>query len=690
MLFFNLLAMYFSIFPYFLFFLMLIGNSTISSAQNSADSLLINGVQIEEWVVSAQRLPKNRRFAPYPIQLIDSTLFSQQVVSTTSDAAWNLPGVFLQKTNLGGGSPIVRGLMGNQIVLLYDGIRINNSTYRYGPNQYLNTINVFDLAEMELINGGSSAQFGSDAIGGAILLRSKQLPFSSKPELSALTLFRAASKDMEQTGFQELQFSSRKVSAAASITLRNFGDLFGGDTTGIQSPSGYYEFDRNVKARVQLGPRLEATFLNQQVKQHDVDVFHKIQLEQFELNQMELQERRLSYVKFHFLHKNKYFKTTHFSLHKQMTYEKRISKKIGQPISKREADNVGVVGFTIETEANFFRSASSTIGLEVTRELINSVRTDENTLSGSIETKRGLYPPKSFYESASLFLLNDYFVGNYHFSAGIRYQQINLSIQENSSQKVQLSPNALVGYFLVNYSIADGVWLNASCGTSYRAPNIDDLSSLGIIDFRYEVPNYNLRPERSFQQQLGIKLLKGPFQYATFLYHNNLFNLIERVRQDTQQLQGYPIYSKANIGKGFIRGLETTFSYQPYSYWTIKGALTWTYGQNELLDEPLRRIPPVFSSFSSLITISKQLTLTFEGLIAGKQNRLASGDIADNRIPIGGTPGWIVCNFHSELKWDYFRLQCSVVNLANRDYRVHGSGINGVGRSVWATLTFQF
>lgn len=662
-----------------------------ATAQDQLDSSSVfQGGQIQEWIVSAQRMPYNRAKAPYAFQMVDTTTLRERQIGTSADATWSLPGVFLQKTNLGGGSPIIRGLMGNQIVLMYDGVRLNNSTYRYGPNQYLNTINVWDVGQIELLHGGTSVQFGSDALGGTIHLRSEEMNFTTTSQVHSKTVFRIGSQQMEQSGFHKLQFSNKHVSLSGSTTLRQFGDLFGGKPTGLQSPSGYSEMDYNFRARIQFSSKLQVSFLTQKVRQTDVDVFHKVQLEQFEINKMALQARELSYLKFTLTPKSKWLYSTNLTIHRQATDEIRLSRKKLQQVLRTEQDKVGTMGVSLETQAVFLKNSRSNFGVEFYSDLVESSRQDDNYQNLTSEYKRGLYPNNSVYSVASMFVLNDYFWKKTHISVGARYHHTLLSVQETSADKIVLDPSALVGYFMINHPIQPGLWLNGSVGSSFRAPNVDDLSTLGIVDFRYEVPNFNLMPEHSFQQQLGLRLERGPFIFSAFLYQNNLTNLIERVKVDTQPIQGYPVYSKVNLGKALIRGFEMTISYQPQARWQLKGTLTSTYGQNVHQDEPMRRIPPIFSTFSGQYSFNKHVLLAIEGIVAGQQKRLSTGDLADNRIPTGGTPGWAVIHLHSTFHWKHVELQISVRNLANKDYRSHGSGINGVGRSLWSTLSIGF
>jgi len=250
-------------------------------------------------------------------------------------------------------------------------------------------------------------------------------------------------------------------------------------------------------------------------------------------------------------------------------------------------------------------------------------------------------------------------------------------------------PSALVGNAAVLRKLGRHSNLFASVNSGFRTPNIDDLGTLGIVDFRFETPNYDLKPERSINYQIGYKLQTDKLQGELYVYRNELRNLITRVKQDTQMMQGYPLYQKENAGRAYVQGIEMAWVYAFARNWSAQGSMTYTYGQNISANEPMRRIPPVFGRLA-LDYAAKEWAFGTELFVAGKQDRLAQGDKEDNRIAKGGTPGWKVLNLHAGYSWRFISLRVTALNLFNADYRTHGSGVNGYGRSVFATLGFQF
>ena len=156
---------------------------------------------LEEAVVTAQRKESQPLLVPYSVQKINRQQLDDFNPRTTPEALMMVNGVFVQKTNHGGGSPFVRGLTGNQVLILVDGIRTNNSTFRYGPNQYLITIDAYTINTIEVAKGTGSVQYGTDALGGVVQVLTKEPSFSAeRKNWTGKVLGKYMSGDMEKTG----------------------------------------------------------------------------------------------------------------------------------------------------------------------------------------------------------------------------------------------------------------------------------------------------------------------------------------------------------------------------------------------------------------------------------------------------------------------------------------------------------
>lgn len=662
------------------------------SAAMAQSSDTVGFKQLEEVVISAPRLPKVTKLLPEAYRQI--ILNPEELMSDRSLPELLMPnsGIFIQKTNHGGGSPFLRGLTGNQLLYLFDGIRLSNATVRYGPNQLLNTVDMFSTGRIEVLHGSGSVQYGSDALGGTLHMLSHETPFTEAADFGGQVILRALTSGMEQSGNARLHYLSPKISLTAGISRRHFGDLYGGDSTGKQSPSGYEEFDSDLKLKIKTGKNSGLTLFWQRNQQIDVDIYHKIALENYAINRINLQQRDLGYLRYSAVSDRPWFSQWIITASYQHSPEEREAKKNGSNITRFERDVINTMGISTEV-----RSAVSlgpghlqgTSGVEFYFDKVYSERKDSDANTGEMMIKRGLYPDGAGLTAIALFSGFSYETSHWVIHPGLRFSAHSALIDDEALGSISLKQQALVGSIGVTRKTGRHTGVFVGIGSGFRAPNLDDLGTLGIMDFRYEVPNYDLKPEKSLQTQSGFRFSGTRTHFEIYVYYNMLNELIVREKQGNDSVEGYPVYIKSNTEKAYVYGLETFVNQDLGKFLKAKAMLTYTYGQNLTRKEPVRRIPPLFGS---LCLEGRHLHLHYgaEWLWATAQKRLAAGDKSDNRIPEGGTPGWSVINLYAGYKWKFLQLRLTFNNIGNADYRYHGSGINGIGRSLSIGLSLRF
>jgi outer membrane cobalamin receptor len=654
-----------------------------AAIQQDQDSTLSKN--LSEVVISANRFGSVRLNTPEAVRVTGMKAAIRHQIRSVPEVLTSEAGVFVQKTNHGGGSPFLRGLTGNQTLLLIDGIRLNNSTYRYGPNQYFNTIDLFSVEKIEVLRGSGSVQYGSDALGGTVNVFTHDVSFSENPLWGSSLFSRIASSDMEQSLNGLLKFSSRRAAVRGGITWRNFGDLRGGDTTGVQSPSGYRELDYDIKGKVFLSESTRLTLFMQSVHQSNVPVYHKVVLEHFAVNRMHPQNRKLGYISFDHKIDDRLLKSVSLSASWQGTEEGRESLKNSSDVLRIENDRVRTLGFIAEAFTSDNKNWSASTGAEVYSDLVRSTRTDRNLTTGINTGNRGLYPDNSTMTSFAAFSLHTFDIQNWIISGGARFNAFVINVYDEVPGKTRLTPSALVGNFSVLRKLSRNANLFISVNSGFRAPNVDDLGTLGIVDFRYETPNFSLTPEHSLQFQTGYKYQGKTLRGEIFLYRNELRNLIVRNIIPGDTIDGYPVYIKENVERAYIQGVETAWELEFNRSWKAGFSLTYTYGQNITKNEPVRRIPPLFGRIGTEYSLNN-FRIGVEWLAAARQDRLAAGDKSDNRIPAGGTPGWSIFNLNAGYELGVLDINFSLQNLIDEDYRYHGSGINGQGRTALISL----
>lgn len=644
--------------------------------------------QLEEVVVTATRREASLSSLPYSASVLTRRDMRRQPSRTLPEALTGLPGVFIQKTNHGGGSPFVRGLTGNQTLLVVDGIRLNNSIFRYGPNQYLTLIDPEWADRIEVVKGTGSVQYGTDAMTGVVHILTRTPSFRDEPVWKARVGGRLASSGIESGIRPELEYSGKRVALLAGASFRRFGDLLGGDTTGFQRPSGYGERSYDAKLRVDMGRGWTATASFQHLRQSGVPVYHRYVLEGFAVNTSDPIARGFGYVRTEKSWKGAIpVRLSLFTAWQQIT-EERQSRKAGSKVLRTERDRARTLSFGADAALTFSDRWTSNTGIEAYADRVSSSRVDRDLELDLPKRLRGLYPDGTRYLQASAYSLHHLAFGRLNMEAGTRYSIYRVRITESTLGEVRIRPEALVFQGGANYRLGGRTHAFVHASEGYRAPNVDDMGTLGIVDFRYERPAYDLRPERSLNTEFGIRYADGRMRAQASVFRTGLRDLITRIKT-TEVVAGYDVYEKRNVEKGYIEGFEAQADWRIGGGWRLTGNATRLYGQSVTRNEPLRRIPP----FTARLALEYARGAWRTGLIhdhAGAQRRLAAGDVADNRIPKGGTPGFDLLHAHLSRDFDHLSLRLHLINLLDADYRTHGSGINGQGRSVLFSAVFEW
>ncbi|MDX1683548.1 MAG: TonB-dependent receptor plug domain-containing protein, partial [Phycisphaeraceae bacterium] len=276
-------------------------DSTETEATRTGDPAQVN---LDETFVTATRTPTRGFESPFTQHLIDSEQLFRRQYRTIPESLRHVPGVMVQKTAFGHGSPYIRGFTSFRNLFLIDGIRLNGPHFRPGPNQYWNTVDPFSIDRLELVKGPSSVMWGSDGIGGTVnAITRRPLAWTGEPSFQATSLLRLSSAEESIIGRQQFAGTfDEKLSFIGGVTGKTFGDLHTGGP--VQEGTGYDEWAGDFKFEFRVNPNVRVTAAHYQVRQNNVPRTHKpTDGESFEgtsvgdERQRELdQERDLTYV----------------------------------------------------------------------------------------------------------------------------------------------------------------------------------------------------------------------------------------------------------------------------------------------------------------------------------------------------------------------------------------------------------
>ena len=660
--------------------------SVLAQVQEANDTSLI---PIPEIVITAQRNKTSNINRPESISKMDRTNPHLATSQSTPDALSTVPGVWMQKTNLGGGSPFLRGLTGYHTLILIDGIRFNNATFRSGPNQYLNTIDPFLLENIEVMRGQGSVPYGSDALGGVIQLLSGSPEFTeSGKDFKASLYGKYMGKGMEKTSRIEIETSFPRTAISGGATLKKLGDVVPGKGLDVLSPTGYSERSADVKIRHRIGANHLLTGSVQYLKQEEVPLYHKIVSGAYSKYHFDPQQHLLSYLRLESNNDSRLLSRITYTVSYQNSLEGRLKQKSNSSVTAYEKDRVSTMNGSMEVLSRPSSSWSITSGIEFYRDFVNSKTVLKDYSTGQSTTIRGLYPDRSSADNLALFSLHSLDLDRFTFVFGGRYNVVRLSLTDDLSGDTKISPSALIGNAGLNYKISPRVRLVTSISSGFRAPNLNDVSSLGIADFRYEIPNYDLKPERSLNSELGLKIHTIRFSGNFFLFRNKLRDLIANVKSSyngSDSIDGYQVYERVNLNEALIQGFEAEGRLHLFPSLNLLGNISFTHGQDLQSGTPLRRIPPLNSRLGVWVR-KNHFTAQLEWIHAREQSRLSPGDVDDSRIQDGGTPAWSTLDFSLGYSGRFYSLNTGVQNIFNKAYRYHGSGIDARGRSFWISL----
>ena len=590
-------------------------------------------------------------------------------------------GVMVQKTNHGGGSPSLRGLHGNQTLMMVDGVRLNNSIFRYGPNQYLNTVDAFAVDQLDVLFGSGSIQYGSDAMGGVIAAKFHEPEFVKCNQWVPKVFFRTTTGNQEYSMRSSVDRCFGQNAITAGITMRQFGDVLAGGDLKYQRPSGYKEFDVDVKfvRKDKLGKWVAA---HQSNNQFDVPIFHRVALENYKFYNTTLQARTLTYLKRSLIFSGKLFDEIELMAGRQNQHEHREFQKNNSNLLRTERDSVNTYFFTTKFYGKLHNRWQWVLGTDFYFDKVNSARTDADVALGTLKQIRGLYPNGSTQMQNSAFGYITKTGDRGLVRLGGRYNYTQITLQTLETGNVQYQKGAFVADGAGSLKVTKKLHLYGNVGTGFRSPNIDDMGTLGIVDFRFETPQYGLLPEYSFNKELGLKYKSAKSQFNVCVFHNAMSGLISRIKAGSDSMQGYPVYQKQNLGSSLIYGAELDWKHEWGGHWVFGGGGSLIVGDNITGNEPMRRIPPAMCNAVLRYKLNGSVSFAMNIIGARAQLRLARGDIQDNRIGPAGTPGYFTGDLRCEMNFKRATVDIAILNLRNQRYKTHGSGIYSMGRAV--------
>ena len=679
--------------------------------------------EASEVLVTATRRPDTAFDVPWSTTRVDDVEFVRdRLRRTLPDALLDVPGVMVQKTSYGQASPFVRGFTGYHTVLLVDGIRLNNSTFRSGPNQYAATVDLLSAERIEVVRGPSSVLYGSDAVGGVInVVTRRRTSFEPGSHGAGRAFVRYATAEDSWTTRVEGEGNVGRLGALAGFNYKSLGDFRAGDNGSRQDGTGYREQDADLRLDFSESGDSSWSFGYQHVNQDDVPRTHKtVDAVSYrgtevgdELRRDLTQTRDLGWIR------NR--RTTGLAFAEQIEWTLSLQKQSEDQVRDRDTSNprksdeqgydVTTWGLQVQAEA---RTALGdiTYGIEAWNDSVDSYRRDYEDGVEVLERVQGPVADDASYRLLGVYAQDEFDLGSTTVTAGARWTHAAADADRVDDPLVSggdpTTPgnvislrdrwSSVVGSLRASHPLNAEWRVFGGLSQGFRAPNLSDLTRLDDTS-GVETPSPDLDEERFLQAEIGLKASHERWSGQASFWHTWIDDLI--VPSPTgRKIGSAPEVRKDNVGDGWAAGVELEAACRVTDEWTVQLAGTWQDGEVDQLRtdgskvrRPLSRMMPLTVACTATYAEPNSCWRAWVGgRFSDRQDQLSLKDETDSeRIPSGGTPGFSVWSLGVSFDIsDNAVISFAVDNVFDRDYRIHGSGTNEPGRNFVVGLDVRF
>jgi hemoglobin/transferrin/lactoferrin receptor protein len=703
-----------------------------------------SNLQLGEVTVSANKWEQDIDEVPNQIAIIPKRDIEFTNPQTSADLLNNTGLVYVQKSQLGGGSPMIRGFAANAVLLVVDGVRMNNAIFRGGNLQNVISIDPNFVENSEVIFGPGSIIYGSDALGGVMDFHTlrPELTTTDTFKVSGSAMMRYATANNENTLHLSINGGSNKWAFRTAATYSKFNDLkmgsnggensyhrnfyvervngrdsiFRSDNPYLQEQSGYEQMNLMQKVRFRPGKHLDITYGLHISTTTDIPRYDR--LIEFDnddnindtLKYAEWyygpQEWIMNNVQLKYAQKTSIFDQVKLIMAHQLFKESRHKRKFNNTSKGEQFEKVNAYTINLDAEKRIGRHELF-YGAEYLFNDVKSTAHDKNILDMTLTPDQSRYPDgTNHYHTIATYASYKHVIGKeFYGTAGLRYSHIMLSSNVSNNlmnlpeTDYSLNTGSLTGALgLVKMFPAQQFRIAANVSSGFRAPNLDDIAK--VFDSEpgtVIVPNNNLNPEYAYNADLTLHKefgntaflrLTGFYTYLDDAIVRRAFTIND---QDSIQYDGVLSGVKANInaGNALIYGVSADAQLALSRNLRLKGSITWTDGEDND-GEPLRHASPLFGSTHIIFEkkdVKADLYLNFNGEISYENLAPSEKDkphlYATNDDGNPYSPAWQTVNFRVSYQLnEQLILNAGVENIFDQMYRPYSSGIVAPGRNI--------
>lgn len=695
--------------------------------------------ELDKVTVSVNKWEQKLNEVPNKIAKVNMRTVRLQNPQTAADML-NLTGsVYIQKSQLGGGSPMIRGFATNRVLIVVDGVRMNNAIYRSGNLQNVISIDALSTQAAEVIFGPGSIIYGSDAIGGVMDFHSLQPMYSpdKKWRIRSNAVVRYSSANNERTGHIDLSAGSARIAYTGSITYSDYDDLKMGKRNGdgsylrpqyairvnnkdsavtnpdplVQRYTGYNQLNVLQRLRFKATDRLDLQYTFHYSGSSNVPRYDRL---------IETSGGMLSYAEWYygpqlwrmhalqgtFAGRNKLYNTGRLIVAYQDYEESRHDRRWNNARLRNQVEKVNAFSINADFDKQLPGNAELFYGLEYITNSVGSFANRININTAAVESAPTRYPNNSEWNSYGAYASYKKNVKKFTFTTGLRYNYVTVYAPFDTSvfrfpfNDADIKKGAVTGNLGLVFRPTAQSQVNFNFATGFRVPNVDDIGKVfESAPGELMIPNPGLKSEYAYNLDIGYAISipnKVSFDFTAF--YTILDDAIVR-RPDTFNGEDSVIYegvksqvfSLQNAARANVWGVQAGAEVFFTPALSVSVQANWIEGEEtddaEDKDVPLRHAPPFYGNAHLKFNrkkIQADLYVLWNGKISNAD--LAPSEQAKTFIYARDSngnpycPSWYTLNFKIGCQLnDHLFISAGCENITNQQYRPYSSGIVAPG-----------
>lgn len=715
------------------------------------DDILLQQDQLslDEVVISANRWKQNKSEVPNRITSITKKEVVLQNPQTAADLLGFSSEVFIQKSQLGGGSPMIRGFSTNRLLMTVDGVRMNTAIFRGGNLQNVISLDPFAIENTEVIFGPGSVIYGSDAIGGVMSFYTIQPALSTNGEVTVTgnAASRYSSANNERTGHFDVNIGGQKWASTTSFSYSAFDDLRMGsngpddylvpvyvstaDSSDIvvnnpdpqvQTPTGYNQVNMMQKFRYSPNENWDFVYGLHYSTTSDYARFDRHRRvrngrprygewyygpQKWVMNNLKVSNYTPTF----------FYDNVSLNMAYQQFEESRHSRNFGSSLRENNVEMVDAYSINLDFEKGDEKPHRFFYGFEAILNEVASTGVEEDIYTGATAPIPTRYPDGSSWSSYAAYLSYEYVPSEvWAWQAGMRYNAFAIKAAfDDPSYNLpyrdsDLNSGALTGSLGAVYSPGPSWKIRANLSTGFRAPNIDDIGKLfESVDGAVVVPNPDLKAEYAYNAEVGVaKIISNVIKLDATAYYTILENAMVRrpysfdgadsISYNNEMSQ---VLAIQNAARARVYGVQIGVDIKLPAGFAIESVYNWQDGEGEEEDgstASLRHVAPAFGSTHLRFAQSKVMLDLYASYNAEISNaNLAPSEQGKGEIYAADengnpySPSWYTLNFKGTYQINSnFQITAGLENITDQRYLPYSSGVVAPGRNFIMGLRANF